>query len=158
MTEIKSSKAGGPTAAKRQGGNKILGPLPPEMSMICARPRPPPISCSSAENLYHPHQHSSGESRLNTDWPRQMAQARLLWTMIVLAGFGTAIPADAKVSASLAKKCQAMAWQAHPATLPNVQAAANLRRNYYGVCVARGGIIDPLDPNKQFRSGEDWSR
>ena len=45
MTEIKSSKAGGPTAAKRQGGNKILGPLPPEMSMICARPRPPPISC-----------------------------------------------------------------------------------------------------------------
>jgi hypothetical protein len=33
-----------------------------------------------------------------------------------------------------------------------------LRRNYYGVCVARGGIIDPLDPNKQFRSGEDWSR
>jgi hypothetical protein len=45
VTEIKSSKAGGPTAAKRQGGNKILGPLPPEMSMICARPRPPPISC-----------------------------------------------------------------------------------------------------------------
>jgi hypothetical protein len=87
-----------------------------------------------------------------------MAQARLLWTLIVFAGFGTAVPADAKVSANLAKKCHAMAWRAHPATLPDSQAAANLRRNYYQVCVARGGIIDPLDPNKQFRSGEDWSR
>jgi hypothetical protein len=86
-----------------------------------------------------------------------MAQARLLWTMIVLAGFGTAIPAGAKVSANLAKKCHIMAWQVHPATLPDVRAAANLRRSYYQICVARGGIIDPLDPNKQFRSGEDWS-
>jgi hypothetical protein len=30
-----------------------------------------------------------------------------------------------------------MAWQAHPATLPNVQAAANLRRDYYKLCIAR---------------------
>ena len=87
-----------------------------------------------------------------------MAQARLLWTMIVFVGFGTAIPADAKVAANLAKRCHAMASRAHPATLPDSQAAANLRRNYYHVCIARGGIIDPLDPNKQFRSGEDWSR
>jgi hypothetical protein len=42
-----------------------------------------------------------------------------------------------------------MAWQAHPATLPDVQAAANLRRNYYKLCIARRRIIDPLDPNKQ---------
>jgi hypothetical protein len=79
----------------------------------------------------------------------QMAPTRLLWTMIVLAGIGAAVPAHAKVSADLAKKCQAMAWQAHPATLPDSQAAANLRRNYYKLCIARRGIIDPLDPNKQ---------
>ena len=78
--------------------------------------------------------------------------------MIVLAGFGTAIPAHAKVSANLAKQCHALSWQAHPATVPDVRAAANLRRNYYRICVARRGIMDPLDPNKQFRSGEDWSR
>jgi hypothetical protein len=87
-----------------------------------------------------------------------MAQARLLWTMIALAGFGAAVPADAKVSSNLAQKCHAMAWRVHPDTLPDSQAAANLRRNYYAVCVARGGIIDPLDPNKRFRSGEDWNR
>jgi hypothetical protein len=79
----------------------------------------------------------------------QMASTRLLWTMIVLAGIGAAVPAPAKVSANVAKKCQAMAWQAHPATLPDVQAATNLRRNYYKLCIARRGIIDPLDPNKQ---------
>ena len=68
--------------------------------------------------------------------------------MIVLAGFGTAIPAEAKVSATLAKKCHAMALRAHPATLPDTQATANLRRNYYEICVARSGIIDPLDPEQ----------
>jgi len=49
----------------------------------------------------------------------QMAPTRLLWTMIVLAGIGAAVPAHAKVSANLAKKCQAMAWQAHPAISGN---------------------------------------
>ena len=44
----------------------------------------------------------------------QMAPTRLLWTVIVLAGIGAAVPAHAKVSSNLAKKCQAMAWQAHP--------------------------------------------
>ena len=39
--------------------------------------------------------------------------------MIVFAGFGTAIPADAKVAANLAKRRHAMAWRAHPATLPD---------------------------------------
>jgi hypothetical protein len=74
--------------------------------------------------------------------------------MIVLAGFGMAIPAHAKVSANLAKQCHALSWQAHPDTLPNDRAAANLRRNYYGICVTRHGIMDPLDPNKKFRTGE----
>ena len=83
-----------------------------------------------------------------------MVQARLLWTMIVLAGFGTAIPAHARVNANLAKQCHALSWQAHPDTLPHDRAAANLRRNYYGICVARHGIMDPLDPNKKFRTGE----
>ena len=65
------------------------------------------------------------------------------------AGVDVAIPARAKVSANLAKECQAMAWQAHPATLPDVKAAANLRRNYYKLCIARRGIMDPVDPNRQ---------
>jgi hypothetical protein len=78
-----------------------------------------------------------------------MAPTRLLWTMIVVAGVGAAIPAHAKVGANLAKKCQAMAWQAHPATLPDVKAAANLRRNYYKLCIARRGIMDRVDPNKR---------
>jgi hypothetical protein len=83
-----------------------------------------------------------------------MASARLLWSTIILAGFGTAIPADAKISANLAKQCHALAWQAHPATLPDVQAASYLRRTYYQICIARRGIMDPLDPNKRFRTGE----
>jgi hypothetical protein len=69
--------------------------------------------------------------------------------MIVLAGVSAALPAHAKISANLAKKCQAKAWLAHPATLPDDQAAANLRRNYYQLCIARRGSMDPLDPNKQ---------
>ena len=83
-----------------------------------------------------------------------MVQARLLWTMIVLALLGTAIPAHARVSGHLAKNCHALAWQSYPATLPDIQSAANLRRNYYRICVARHGTIDPLDPNKKFRTGE----
>jgi hypothetical protein len=77
-----------------------------------------------------------------------MAPTRLLWTMIVMAGVGAIAPAQAKISASLANKCQAMAWQAHPATLPDIQATTNLRRNYYRFCIARRGIMDPMDPNK----------
>jgi hypothetical protein len=77
-----------------------------------------------------------------------MAARRLLWIMIVVTGVGVIAPAHAKVSASLANKCQAMAWQAHPATLPDKRAAANLRRNYYRICIGRRGIMDPMDPNK----------
>jgi hypothetical protein len=77
-----------------------------------------------------------------------MAPTRLLWTMIVVAGVGAIAPAHAKISASLANKCQAMAWQAHPATLPDIRATVNLRRDYYRLCIARRGIMDPMDPNK----------
>jgi hypothetical protein len=77
-----------------------------------------------------------------------MAPTRLLWTMIVVAGAGAIAPAHAKISASLTNKCQAMAWQAHPATLPDIQATVNLRRDYYRLCIARRGIMDPMDPNK----------
>jgi hypothetical protein len=73
-----------------------------------------------------------------------MAPTRLLWTMIMVAGVGAIAPAQAKISASLANKCQAMAWQAHPATLPHIQATTNLRRNSYRFCIARRGIMDPI--------------
>jgi hypothetical protein len=68
--------------------------------------------------------------------------------MIMVAGVGAIAPAQAKIIASLANKCQAMAWQAHPATLPDIPAATNLRRSYYRLCIVRRGIMDPLDPNK----------
>jgi hypothetical protein len=51
-------------------------------------------------------------------------------------------------------RCHALAWQSYPATLPDRQSVANLRRNYYRICVARHGTMDPLDPNKKFRTGE----
>jgi hypothetical protein len=63
-------EAGGPTAAKRQGGNKIFGPLPPEMSMICARPRPPLISCRRCSAL------SAGKGELYKGQPALAPLAR----------------------------------------------------------------------------------
>jgi hypothetical protein len=54
-----------------------------------------------------------------------------------------AAPATAKTVSPLAKKCQQMALQAHPADLPDQRAAADLRRSYYKLCVRRRGNMDP---------------
>ena len=67
---------------------------------------------------------------------------RLLWIMIVLAELGTVVPAHATASTHLAKECRTMALKAHPATLPDMRAAANLRHSYYALCVARHGKMD----------------
>ena len=64
--------------------------------------------------------------------------------MIVLAEVGTVLPAHAMVSTHLAKECRTIALQAHPATLPDMRATANLRHSYYTLCIARHGKMDQV--------------
>jgi hypothetical protein len=72
---------------------------------------------------------------------------RLFWITIVLASMSVTIPAHAKVRARLTKECQTMALQAHPRSLPDLPAVANLRHNYDRLCIARRGTMDPeLNP------------
>ena len=65
------------------------------------------------------------------------------WTAIILVGLGVAAPAYATVDEHLAKKCQEMALAAHPASLPDIPAVANLRHSYYSLCISRRGQMDP---------------
>jgi hypothetical protein len=36
-----------------------------------------------------------------------------------------------------------MAFDAHPASLPDSSSVANLRHSYYALCIDRQGIMDP---------------
>jgi hypothetical protein len=67
---------------------------------------------------------------------------RTLFVVFAFALIGAA-PASAKVSSHLAKKCEQMAVQAHPADLPDKPSATDLRRSYYRLCIHRHGIMDP---------------
>jgi hypothetical protein len=55
----------------------------------------------------------------------------------------SAVSAHASDS-EVAKQCQAMAEKAHPKSLPNTPAVANLRDNYYDLCMQRRGSMDSL--------------
>jgi hypothetical protein len=69
---------------------------------------------------------------------------KLFWSVMVLILACTAGAAQAKGSARLKKQCTAMAFTAHPASLPDITAVRNLRRDYYNLCIARRGKMDPL--------------
>ena len=66
----------------------------------------------------------------------------MFWIIIFLAGIGASVPAQAKVDKHLKKQCNQMALRAHPATLPDTPAVANLRHDYYKLCLTRRGKMD----------------
>jgi hypothetical protein len=67
---------------------------------------------------------------------------KLFWIMVVVAGMAVAVPAQAEVNKDLEKGCQHMALRAHPSTLPDTTAVANLRHDYYKLCITRRGKMD----------------
>jgi hypothetical protein len=75
-----------------------------------------------------------------------------LWTIVLLVGISAALPAHAKVSAKIAKRCHAMALKAHPSSLPDIKAVADLRRSYYRLCIARRGKMDQELRNRKYLS------
>ena len=66
---------------------------------------------------------------------------------VVLAALGASVPthvrADSAPKNDLSTQCEAMAFSAHPASLPNLSAVTNLRHSYYTLCMDRRGIMDP---------------
>jgi hypothetical protein len=65
----------------------------------------------------------------------------------LLAALGTSVPTPAKADGTpkndLSTQCQAMAFLAHPASLPDLPAVTNLRHSYYTLCIGRHGTMDP---------------
>jgi hypothetical protein len=62
--------------------------------------------------------------------------------MVLLAGVNAAVPAHADADTDVAERCRTMAFKAHPATLPDIPAVVNLRKDYYSICIARRGEMD----------------
>jgi hypothetical protein len=69
-------------------------------------------------------------------------------TFLLLTGIATTAAAEAQGNQDVAKNCQARTLKAQPNTLPNTQATANLRQEFYKTCMDRGGKMDPLDKNQ----------
>ena len=68
---------------------------------------------------------------------------KMIGPWIVLAGVALAATAQAGISADLAKKCRALAVEAHPTEQFVVSRNAELQRRYFGLCVARNGDMPP---------------
>jgi hypothetical protein len=64
-------------------------------------------------------------------------------TAVLMLGLVAQVSVCAQNKDVIAEKCHQMALKAHPLTLPNKQAAANLRDQYYNLCVARLGKLGP---------------
>ena len=66
-----------------------------------------------------------------------------------LAMGSVATPALA-ISVELAKKCRAMAIQAHPYKIPGIKGpgTAEAERSYYSDCLAKGGNMPPPPPTQ----------
>lgn len=72
-----------------------------------------------------------------------------LKTIAVLAALGAVIPMQVKADGNakddktdLSTQCQTKAFSAHPASLPNSPAVANLRHSYYALCMDRQGTMN----------------
>jgi hypothetical protein len=76
---------------------------------------------------------------------------KYVWTIAVFvvvsaalgAGVPTRVRADSTPKSDLSTQCEAMAFSAHPASLPDLTAVTNLRHGYYTLCMDRRGIMDP---------------
>jgi hypothetical protein len=60
----------------------------------------------------------------------------------------SATPARAEEKQDVAKDCEAKTLKAHPNKLPNTEATANLRQEYYTTCIDRGGKMNPNNENQ----------
>lgn len=71
---------------------------------------------------------------------------RFYLPVVTLAIAGATFAINAKAASNndshLAKQCQALALKAHPASLPNSIAVANLRNSYDALCLARHAKMD----------------
>jgi hypothetical protein len=71
-----------------------------------------------------------------------------------IINLSAAVPPASALSLELAKKCRALALNAHPYKLPGVKGpgTAASERDYYNECVARGGS---MPQGNSYPSAED---
>ncbi len=62
---------------------------------------------------------------------------------------GAASPANAQISAELAKKCQQLMVKAHPTELYGSSGTAAAQRTYFEECVRRQGNMPEAAPNDE---------
>ena len=79
-----------------------------------------------------------------------------LGVIVMMAGglLLPSIPADASISAQLARKCRAMAIEAHPTQLFGTNGTATAQREYFSACVAQNGNVQQ-DKTTGSGSGDD---
>ena len=76
--------------------------------------------------------------------------SRLIWIAFALTlMIGTAPPANAQISADLAKKCQELMVKAHPTELYGSSGTAAAQRAYFEECVRRQGNMPEAAPNDE---------
>ena len=75
---------------------------------------------------------------------------------VILAGglLLIATPSQAGISVELAKKCRAMAIEAHPTQLYGMNGSATPQREYYNACVARDGNMQDQTTGSGAQSGK----
>jgi hypothetical protein len=71
-------------------------------------------------------------------------------TWLVIAAVAAAImgatPAQAAISASLARQCREMMVQAYPLTAWAIAPSAEAQRDYFRQCISRQGKMDGVEP------------
>jgi hypothetical protein len=100
--------------------------------------------------MHHPHVDPFANAFTLTESTLRLAMKQLAASLVlvpILAALGTT-PAAA-ISVELAKKCQAMAYKAHPTKLAGVKnGAAQAQRNAYKACIANNGAPPADDSQK----------
>lgn len=74
----------------------------------------------------------------------KLAKALVLILAPCLLVYSAMARSQTAIGADLAKKCRAMAIQAHPTPKPGTKAtgAEKAQRDYFSLCVSKGGVMD----------------
>ncbi|MGE3150638.1 MAG: hypothetical protein AB7K04_16400 [Pseudorhodoplanes sp.] len=76
----------------------------------------------------------------------------LLKGVLLTAAFvAVVLPAQAEISAELARKCRAMMIRAHPTELFGPSGSAAAQRAYFQECVSQQGKMNSADPDRNAR-------